>query len=195
MPTVCFFSPKGGTGTTTVAAAYALSLADAGFRTMFVDQSRQRDADAVFGIAGADRTQPIKDNLTWVAGGDYTDKGWTGPSDDFRVVDMGVMDEYQYSQSPHWGLKGTRYMVVRADYLCLRAGVKFVPTGNYQIILVAEEGRALRPADVEAALGSEIVATVHHDPVVSRATDAGLLAHRTLSRPLAQLSSLVPARL
>jgi MinD-like ATPase involved in chromosome partitioning or flagellar assembly len=68
-------------------------------------------------------------------------------------------------------------IVTRACYLALRRAIatSIVSTGA---ILVAEPGRALRAADVEAALGVPIVATVTVDPVVARAVDAGLLAAR-----------------
>lgn len=68
-------------------------------------------------------------------------------------------------------------LITRACYLALRRAIatSIISTGA---ILVAEPGRALRAADVEAALGIPIIATVTVDPVVARAVDAGLLAAR-----------------
>lgn len=57
------------------------------------------------------------------------------------------------------------------------------------MVLLAEPGRALGPADLEECLGVPVTAEVAVDPAVARAVDAGLLATRLprrLSRDLAR---------
>jgi MinD superfamily P-loop ATPase len=68
-------------------------------------------------------------------------------------------------------------LVTRPCYLSLRRAVRSAtrPTG---IVLVHEPGRALSRRDVEHALGVPVEATVSLDPAVARAVDAGLLATR-----------------
>lgn len=70
-----------------------------------------------------------------------------------------------------------RLLVTRACYLALRRalGQNIRPTG---VVLVSELGRALRSADVEAAIGAPVVADIAVDPSIARAVDAGLLAAR-----------------
>lgn len=68
-------------------------------------------------------------------------------------------------------------LVTRACFLSLRRG-RDVPISPSGVVLVAEHGRSLGRADVEAALGAPVVATVAVDPAIARAVDAGLLAAR-----------------
>ena len=68
-------------------------------------------------------------------------------------------------------------LVTRACYLALRRAVNST-TRPTGVVLVSEAGRALRANDVEAALNADIVAEVAVDPAVARAVDAGLLAAR-----------------
>jgi hypothetical protein len=75
-------------------------------------------------------------------------------------------------------------LVVRPCYLAVRAAVDMAAADD--VVLVLEPGRALRPADVKAALTVEDFTVVRWDPAVARAVDAGLLAHR-LPRPLRRL--------
>lgn len=77
-------------------------------------------------------------------------------------------------------------LVTRACYLALRRVVAS-PVRPNGVVLVLEPGRALRPADVETAVGAPLVATVSVDPAVARAVDAGLLSARlprTIQRDL-----------
>lgn len=68
-------------------------------------------------------------------------------------------------------------LVTRPCYLSLRraAAAPLRPSG---VVLVTEEGRALRAGDVEDILDAPVVASVSCDPSISRAVDAGLLAGR-----------------
>jgi MinD-like ATPase involved in chromosome partitioning or flagellar assembly len=77
-------------------------------------------------------------------------------------------------------------LVTRACFLSLRRAVAAAVKPS-QVVLLAEPGRALRAADVEAIVGAPVVAEVPVDPAVARAVDAGLLASRlprTLEREL-----------
>jgi cellulose biosynthesis protein BcsQ len=85
-------------------------------------------------------------------------------------------------------------LVTRACYLAIsRAAGERCPDG---IVVVREPGRALRAGDIEAALGSPVVATVPWDPAVARAVDAGLLARRLprALRPLQVVAGPVAER-
>jgi hypothetical protein len=69
-------------------------------------------------------------------------------------------------------------LVTRPCYLALRRFVSLTrprPTG---VIVVREPGRVLSAADVAAAAGAPVVAEIDVDPAIARAIDAGLLATR-----------------
>jgi hypothetical protein len=70
-----------------------------------------------------------------------------------------------------------RLLVTRRCYLALRRAGRMVaePTG---VIVVDEAGRSLSNRDIEASLGTEVVASISVDPSVARAVDAGLLTVR-----------------
>jgi hypothetical protein len=68
-------------------------------------------------------------------------------------------------------------LVTRPCYLSLRRAVRSA-TRPTGIVLVHEPGRALSQRDVEHSLGVAVEATVSLDPAVARAVDAGLLATR-----------------
>ena len=52
---IAIANQKGGVGKTTVAAALALGLADAGHRTLLLEVASEQRSEAVFGVAGRDR--------------------------------------------------------------------------------------------------------------------------------------------
>jgi hypothetical protein len=68
-------------------------------------------------------------------------------------------------------------LVIRSCYLAVRRVVAtpLRPTG---VVLVTEPWRALTAKDVEQVLGIPVLAEVPVDPAVARAVDAGLLASR-----------------
>src|SRR5438445_667973 len=68
-------------------------------------------------------------------------------------------------------------LVLRPCYLGLRRAVAS-PLRPSGVVLVEEDGRAIRRRDVEDALGVPVKAVVAHDRRVARAVDAGLLAAR-----------------
>jgi MinD superfamily P-loop ATPase len=80
-------------------------------------------------------------------------------------------------------------LVVRPCYLAIRRAVSSGehPTG---IVLVREVERSLTNADIEAAVGAPIIAEIPIDPMIARAIDAGLSnarLPRSLTRPLRRL--------
>lgn len=70
-----------------------------------------------------------------------------------------------------------RLLVTRPCYLALRRAVS-AGIRPSGIVLVDERGRALSARDVEHAVGAPVEATVSIDPAVARAVDAGLLSTR-----------------
>jgi hypothetical protein len=194
--TVCW-AAKGGSGTTVVAAALAVSAAGP---TVIVDLAG--DLPAVFGVeepagpgvldwvwsdAPAER---LRDLTVPVAGGVHlVPRGHgTAPSEADRwqelateltrggtrvIVDAGT-------GCPPAGLHAIAdqsLLVTRACYVGLRRAIA-APVRPSAVVLVEEAGRSLRAVDVEAAVGAPVVATVSVDPAVARAVDAGLLSAR-----------------
>lgn len=79
-------------------------------------------------------------------------------------------------------------LVVRPCFLAIHraAAAPIRPTG---VVLLREEGRAIRAGDVEATLGVPVVANVRVTEEVARSVDAGLLRTRlprSLARDLAR---------
>ena len=75
-------------------------------------------------------------------------------------------------------------LVTRPCFLALRRAAT-APLRPSAVVLLAEPGRSLDRRDVEQHLGVPVVAEVAVDPAVARAVDAGLLAAR-LPRSLAR---------
>lgn len=198
--TVCW-APKGGSGTTVVAATLGLSLPRP---VVFVDLAG--DLPAVLGLA-----EPHGPGVhDWLASDapadqlhDLTVTVRSDPDGDITLIPAGIARST--GDPRRWELllaalssdghnvvvdAGTgpppdslhhaadrSLMVTRACYLALRRAVAS-PVRPSGVVLVAEPGRALRAADVETAMGAPVVATVTVDPSVARAVDAGLLAAR-----------------
>ncbi len=195
--TLCW-GVKGGSGTTVVAAAIAL-LAARTRPTYLVDLAG--DAAAALGApppdgpgvaewlrsanAGADAlvrlADPVTDGLLLISPGHLplTDElRWADLGTALRTVGDVVVDAGTHDPHPAvLDAASHALLVIRPCYLALRRATAATtrPTG---IVLVSEPGRALRPIDVEHALGAPVVATVAVDPAIARAVDAGLLAAR-----------------
>jgi MinD-like ATPase involved in chromosome partitioning or flagellar assembly len=207
--TVCW-APKGGSGTTVVAAALGLSLPRP---TVLVDTAG--DLPAVLGIAEP-HGPGVHDWLMSDAPADQlhdlTVSVNTEPGGHVELIPAGIARHR--GDTPRWELllaalgsdghnvvvdAGTgpppatlhhaadrSLMVTRACYLALRRAVAS-PIRPTAVILVVEPGRALRAADVETAIGAPVIASVTVDPAVARAVDAGLLSARlprTMQRDL-----------
>ena len=85
-----------------------------------------------------------------------------------------VIHDGLVKDGPSW----TNYLVTRPCYLALRRAVSEVEIGYAGIIALMEPMRALSTKDIASCLGHEVVAQVEVHPVVARAIDAGLLAHK-----------------
>jgi hypothetical protein len=206
MVTLCW-AAKGGSGTTVVAAALALSSPRP---SLLVDLDGEMPA--VLGLPEPERpgvaewlasdtgTEHLSDLLvdigprTWLL-------PWRAASNDVsrpRTTDQArwaTLGDWLHDWSNQWGCDvtidvGTRLppepLIARADrsllvtrpcYLSLRRAVRSTVRPT-GVILVDEPGHGLRARDVEHALGVPIEAIVSYDPIVSRAVDAGLLASR-----------------
>jgi hypothetical protein len=68
-------------------------------------------------------------------------------------------------------------LITRACFIAVRRARELTirPTG---VVLIDEPGRALTSTDIEHSLGVPVVAEVRLDPAVARAVDAGLLTAR-----------------
>jgi hypothetical protein len=193
----CCWSPKGGAGTTVVAAAFALEAAcSAASSVLLVDLAG--DLPAVLGLP-----EPVGPGAAeWSRGGCELPldalvvpvcpglhllprgAGRLAPVDPERfgpfgevVVDAGVVGE-PGSVGHCLAIAAPRSLLVtRPCYLALRRAVllDLRPTG---VVLVVEPGRALGAGDVAAVLGVPVLAEVPVDPSVARSVDAGLLASR-----------------
>lgn len=194
---VCW-SPKGGVGTSVVAAVLALRAAADGRETLLVDLAG--DQVGLLGLPRSDADEGVGD---WLAGGDDV------PIDALPALEIDVAERLrllprgtQYESArlpvlaallggggrtvvvdaglgppPEWaGAGATSVLVMRSCYLAVRrAGV--VPAGT-RLVLIEEPGRALRAADVAAALGVDPWVRLTADPAVGRAVDAGLITCR-----------------
>ena len=210
---MCCWSAKGGAGTTVVAAALALVLASRSAQgALLVDLAG--DLPTVLGLSDdglsgvtdwmhggelvpadglARLERPVGGGVSIVARG-------AGPLVDDRaatlaavlradhrpvVVDAGVVDG-PGAASRLAAAAETSLLVSRPCFLALRRALA-APVRPSGVVLVAEDGRALAAADVEAALGVPVCAQVSVTPQVARAVDAGVLhlrLPRTLEREL-----------
>ena len=178
--TICLTGARGGSGTSTVAAALAL-LAARHHPTELVAPNVD-DMAALLGLpsTGNPETLNVAPQL------DLRLCGGSG------VAELVVIDAGSHPEACDWPDGSEHYLVVRGPcYLALRAVVRSDPVGYDGAILVTEPGRSLTAADVAEVLGFPVVAEVPQNPAISRAVDAGLLAARIdrLS-PLAALATL-----
>ena len=68
-------------------------------------------------------------------------------------------------------------LIIRPCYLALRRA-SLLTTKPHGIIVITEPGRALGVHDVESVVGAPVLAEIPFDPAIARAVDAGLLAGR-----------------
>jgi hypothetical protein len=190
-------SPKGGVGTSVVAAALALRHAHAGHPTVLVDLAG--DQPDLLGVTPSS-SLGIGD---WAAGGDdvpvealtalevevggglsLLPRGSVSLSDRLGVAaavlgagHRSVVIDAGITARPAWAPPdAVDVVVLRACYLGVRRAGRLA--AGTRLVLLEEPGRALRVADVEAALGVEVWRRVVVDPAVARAVDAGLLSVR-----------------
>jgi hypothetical protein len=203
---VCFWSPKGGSGTSVIAAAAALVLAretDA----RIVDLSG--DQPAVLGLAH----DPVPGLLDWMRAGpgaptdalehlavDVAPRLVLLPAGESHgqpaapeagaalavaldadprpaVCDLGRLDDP--ARRAFAEVAGTCVVVVRGCYLGLRRAVRHPEiTEAMGAILIDEHGRSLGTHDVEDVLGLPVLATIPARTSIARAVDAGVLPTR-----------------
>jgi len=206
---VCW-SPKGGVGTSVVAAASALLAAAAGQQTLLVDLDG--DQEAILGVevgegvgdwfAAPDDVGPdslralevdVVDRLRILGRGRASRADWRPSRVDVAVAlfsaraELVVVDAGRgLNVDPPPG--ATEAVVTRGCYLSLRRLVESLPR-EARVVLIEEPGRALGRSDVAAALGRVDVG-LQWDPAVARAVDAGLLTSR-MPRSLRPISGLL----
>lgn len=204
------WSPKGGSGTTVVAATLALLLRQRHGSALLVDLGG--DVPAVLGVPDP----PGQGAWDWLAtptagpealarlvreGPDGVDvlPAGSGPPEVWRpgraaalvealaaerrpvVVDAGLLRPELHDAVAR---ATCSLAVVRSCYLGLRRAVA-APVRPSGVVLVREPGRALGRADVEDVLGVPVVACIDLSSEVARAVDAGLLVSK-LPRSLAR---------
>ncbi len=213
MAVVCW-SPKGGSGTSVVAAALAASTRP----SLLVDLAGDAGAvvgvdDAGPGIAGwveaaaeappdaLGRLEvPVADGFALLVAGRHTVEG---PEDAGRLL-MGLLGvdprhvvidagRAESEMSRAVVLSATRSLcVLRPCYPALRRVATCGLPVN-EIVLVTEPGRALGRGDVEAATRAPVVAEVPWDPAIARSVDAATLVSRTPRVLRRSLGALVPS--
>ncbi|MGE5209681.1 MAG: hypothetical protein ACM3MM_00360 [Acidobacteriota bacterium] len=207
MVTLCW-AAKGGSGTTVVATALALSSPRP---SLLVDLDGE--IPAVLGLPEPDRpgvaewllSDTSADHLAELLV-DIAPRTWLLPwqsatSDRLHHsvahldVRWALLGDWLHDWSSQWGCDvtvdvGTRVpsepLATRADRSLLVTRPCYLSLRRAVrstvrptgVILVDEPGRGLAQRDVEHALGVPIEAVVSLDPTVSRAVDAGLLASR-----------------
>lgn len=198
---VCW-SVKGGSGTTVVASTLALIRAAESQRgALLVDLAG--DVPAVLGLAepsgpGVSEwlSNPESDsrmtlqsiavqataNLQIIAKGSKTitaDANFSQLCSALETFNLPVIVDAGCGVPPQELLARatSSLLVTRPCYLSLRraAQISVSPTG---IVLINEPGRALGKHDVEAVIGTPVVAEITFDAAIARAVDAGLLATR-----------------
>lgn len=209
MGVTTFWSVKGGTGTSVVAAVAGAVLSRR-TRTLLVD--RRGDLPAILGIE-----EPAGPGVSeWLASPDSPPEALgrlevavrpqlallpagrgprarSGREEELAellgrerrevVVDHGVPGPDE-ADPP-----GRSLLVVRPCYLALRRATRTRRRVD-GVVVVLDGGRALDARDVAASLHRPLVATVQVDPAVARAVDAGLLLGRqpgAIGRSLARL--------
>ena len=201
---VACWSVKGGSGTTVVAAAIALSLAAQGDGVLLVDLggdlpaalgSRDTDGPALADWLVADHDVPagalrrleveVTPGLALLPLGPPRPAA-PGRGEELAAEPRTVVVDCGSPCSPAGlaiaGAASLSLLVVRPCYLALRRALH-APIEPSAIVLVGEPQRALRREDVEDVLGVDVTAAVPWRPAVATAVDAGLLTRR-LPAPL-----------
>lgn len=195
------WSTKGGSGTTVVAAALALSRALSGNQVFLVDACG--DLPATLGIA-----EPTTRGLTdWLASSKSEPSTLTDyfvpVTANVSLLPKGTIDEFVLHsdsltrlsralhnvggctivdfgrQIAHLDLREhalRSILVVRPCYLALRRATQSPKPDA--IVIIEEPGRALTTHDVQRLIGAPVMAKIPIDPTIARSVDSGLLATR-----------------
>jgi hypothetical protein len=218
---VACWSVKGGSGTTVVSAALALSVAATGHDALLVDMAG--DLPAALGVpepagpgladwfgAGPDVPGDALARLVVDAGPSLALLPICGAIPDAaeRAEDLAgflaadgravVVDCGSSPGATALALAagaGLSLLVLRPCYLALRRALT-APVQASGVVLVGEPQRALQQADVEDVLGLRVRAAIPWKPAIATAVDAGLLSRRLpspLERGLRGLTEVVAA--
>ena len=209
-------SPKGGTGTSVVAASLAI-VSSSSSPTLLVDLAG--DQAAILGLP-----QPPIGLSDWANGMTYRefdeiislchDNLYLAPTGtfDFETLNANAWDKFLRALSLKHSegcniivdlgradiplalrkIVDTCYLVTRPCYLALRRAVD-LETAFSGVIVVNEPDRVLTSRDVESVLKLKCVAEIPYTSEISRRVDSGLLTSRlpmALQSVLSQLISL-----
>jgi cellulose biosynthesis protein BcsQ len=205
---IACWSVKGGSGTSTVAAALAIRLAQRQ-RTLLVDLCG--DQPALLGLtepsgpgfwdlarlgatspgdAVARLEIPVAEQLSLLAAGEDVDGSSTGTPTRTDVSHVGrllaadpravVLDCGVVGTGPAAVLaaEATRSLLVIRPCYLALRRAAPIVIRPSGVVIVREVGRALGAADVAAVIGAPIVAEIDVDPALARTIDAGLLVAR-----------------
>ena len=175
-----FVGAKGGVGTSTVAALYALQVSRSGqpVHLTATDAASVQDLAAILGVPTPSAGHVVE------AAPRLTLGEARGPQA------TNIVDACTDCFSDH---TGRVLLVLRNDYQSLRRALG-APRTTAGLVLVSEPKRALGRRDVEDVLATPIVAELHLDPSVARTIDAGLLTGVRSPFNLALLADTVPTR-
>lgn len=217
---VALWSPKGGSGTSVVAASLSLVSAARG-QTRLADFAGDQPA-----ILGLPPLHSLATLVDWLAAGPQAASEWLddiavpvvpglsllpgGPATQaappeagaalavalrdggLTVVDVGSgADESDGAGRAVVDVADAALMIIRPCYLALRRAVADPRLGSSAAaILVEDAGRALDADDVAAVLGLPVVGRFPVRPEIARAVDAGVLRDQ-IPKPLATAAGLV----
>lgn len=163
-----YYSSKGGSGCSTVAATVAAMLARSS-KVLLIDASRQRDLHLVLGLERYDITslRPVSDSLTYA--NLHPAQVWGDDFYDHLVIDYGTTTPTLY------GHVDSSTLVTRLGFLHVYSA--FTRLHTTHVVVVEEPDCALTTSDLARAIGfaEHDMITVPFDPAVARAVDAGLL--------------------
>lgn len=178
MNKIGFVGAKNGVGTTTTAAMFAMICAQRGINTALVTDT---DGFAVLGLPTAAINDGVA-NLTV-----YNTEIMKIDPIAYEDCSVVIFDG-EYSD--------TTVVVTRPCYLALRRAVANDTAQDPRvagIVFLAEPHRALSSIDCARALGKPILAEIPVDPVIARASDAGLMASRLPKVAFDALQDMVPS--
>lgn len=166
-----FYSVKGGSGCSTVAACFAIESARD--RETVIRSRQPQDMTAVLGLPA------VMDEASFDAFEVFP--GLTLGPWKYRVGDVATVYDFGLEPDPAELPEDRKFLVLRADYLSLRRAITspVEPTG---IVLVGDAiDKALQRQDVEDVVGVKVVASVPWSSQLGTAIDAGLLSRRVPS--------------
>lgn len=214
---LALWSPKGGSGTSVLAAASSLVLAGSGGARL---ADLRGDQPAILGLG----SEPPTGLTDWLAAGadapaDALERIAVAAAQGLTLLPAGSADAH--GAAPEAGaalavllrhgfptvadlgpadapallaiaeVADATYVVVRGCYLALRRAVRSPQlAATAGVVLVDEPGRSLGPREVGDVLGVPVVAEVPLRAAVARAVDAGVLASRmpdVLVRPVRRI--------